>query len=106
MKYPFTHVLPSKFTKRKVMSVMLKISNLSMMSIDCWHVTDGNTVRGVGRFREETFFVHHLNTIQRLNRFLRLSNFKRQLFFRPKLPVWIQTQPRTEKSSKNGMDYQ
>ena len=64
---------------------MLKISNLSMMSIDCWHVTDGNTVRGVGRFREETFFVHHLNTIQRLNRFLRLSNFKRQLFFRPKL---------------------
>lgn len=34
-----------------------------MMSIDCWHVTDGNTVRGVGRFREETFFVHHLNTI-------------------------------------------
>lgn len=34
------------------------------MSIDCWHETDGNTVRGVSRFKEETFFVHHLNTMQ------------------------------------------
>ena len=33
---------------------------LSIMSIDCWQVTVGKTVRGVWRSMQEIFFVHHL----------------------------------------------
>lgn len=47
--------------EKKTEMTAIKYQYLSIMSIDCWQVTDGRTVSGVDRLMQDTFFVHHLH---------------------------------------------